>query len=250
MTAPTNSPVFIGCSHGTDDPAGRASVRRLLDAVRRQRPGLDVREAFVDVQVPGVAEVVASIGPGRPAVIVPLLLSAGYHVHVDIAGAADSRPDTVVASALGPDPRLADLVTGALVSAHAGAADDVVLAAAGSSDPRALADVHAAARLVDDALRTRFGEGRSGRTTVAYAAGGTPGVRDAVADLRNAPGRIAVASYLLAPGYFASLLERTGADVVTPPLLAADVRGDSIVDSPADVVARVALDRFDAARST
>ncbi|MGO1179633.1 MAG: hypothetical protein ACTMLC_09950, partial [Cellulosimicrobium funkei] len=38
------APALVGCSHGTDDLAGRAVVRALLDDVRAARPDLDVRE--------------------------------------------------------------------------------------------------------------------------------------------------------------------------------------------------------------
>lgn len=254
MSDHAKSPVFIGCSHGTDDSEGRAAVRGLLDAVREMRPSLDVREAFVDVQDPGIDDVVAGIQPDRPAVIVPLLLSAGYHVHVDIARAAASRPGTRAASTLGPDSRLTDLLADSL--ARAGEVQDdsavpydaVVLAAAGSSDARALADVDTCAGMLDDTLRALFGDRHTTRPTVAYAAGGRPRVGETVAHLRAGGRRVAVASYLLAPGFFASLLGKAGADVVTPPLLPGT---SAIAEAPTNtstrVVAQVALDRFDAA---
>ena len=42
--------------------------------------------------------------------VVPLLLSVGYHVKVDIARAVKSRPGSAAAAPLGPDPRLAKLL--------------------------------------------------------------------------------------------------------------------------------------------
>lgn len=233
--------LLIGCSHGTDDPRGRAAVRRLLEAIREIRPRLEVREAFVDVQDPNIDAAVSRIAAGRPAVIVPLLLSAGYHVHVDIAGAAAARENVVAAEALGPDPRLAALMADSLAAEGIGGADEVVLVAAGSSDARALDDVHATATLLDAELRARFG-GRRGGTAVAYAAGGDRSVRDVVAHLRGGGRRIAIASYLLAPGFFASLSAKAGADVVTPPLLSSGDAGAST-----RTVANIALERFDAA---
>lgn len=256
MTDFAQGPVFIGCSHGTDDLVGRDAVRGLLDAVRSARPSLDVREAFVDVQDPAVDEVVAGVAPGKPAVIVPLLLSAGYHVHVDIARAAASRPGTRAAATLGPDPRLADLLADSLSAAGAAPGDGLVLAAAGSSDDRALRDVDGAADLLQSRLRRGIGPefgsdsaevpGHAGRPVVAYAAGGKPDIRGAVADLRAAgAGRVAIASYLLAPGFFASRLEAAGADIATPPLLPAP--GHAASAAATAVIARIALDRFDAA---
>src|SRR5690554_3067433 len=89
------APVLVGCSHGTNDHIGRQVVRSILDDVRAARPGLDVREAFVDVQQPEVADVVTSVvtadGGGGGVVVVPLLLSGGYHVEVDIAEAVAGR---------------------------------------------------------------------------------------------------------------------------------------------------------------
>ena len=44
-----------------------------------------VEDAFVDVQQPDVSSVLDRLGDVHAAVVVPLLLSAGYHVHVDLA---------------------------------------------------------------------------------------------------------------------------------------------------------------------
>src|SRR4029079_12910462 len=113
-----DAPVLVGCSHGTDDADGRAAVRSILTGVAAYRPELDVREAFVDVQEPEVADVVShaldSDAPG--AVVVPLLLSVGFHVKVDIATAV-AQPGATAASPLGPDPRLVDILVDRLEAA-------------------------------------------------------------------------------------------------------------------------------------
>ncbi|NUT46802.1 MAG: sirohydrochlorin chelatase, partial [Saccharothrix sp.] len=80
-------------------------------------------------------------------------------------------------------------------------------AAAGSSDPRALADV----RAVATALSRRVG----GPVTVGYAATAEPRVADVVA---AASGRVAVASWLLAPGLFHQAVAASGAAVVADPI--------------------------------
>jgi sirohydrochlorin ferrochelatase len=226
------APVLVACAHGTRDPGGRRLVAELALAARRLRPGLETTAAFVDVQPPAVAEVVAGLAAeGRPAVVVPLLLSGGYHVHVDIAGAVAAHPSAVAARALGPDARLADVLHDRLRAAGADPADAgtaVVLAAAGSSDPRSVADVEATAAL----LRPRW----AGPVTCGYGSAARPRVPDAVAAARAAGARhVVVAAYLLAPGHFAGRLAAAGADAVTAPLL------------PDDRVARVLLDRYDAA---
>ena len=87
----------------------------------------------------------------------------------------------------------------------------VLLAAAGSSDPRAVADVERTGM----ELAARLGRD----VTPAYASSAQPRVESAVAELIAADRRVAVASYLLAPGHFHRRLQATGADVVTAPLL-------------------------------
>ncbi|HET7139932.1 MAG TPA: CbiX/SirB N-terminal domain-containing protein, partial [Arthrobacter sp.] len=105
-----NNPIMIACAHGTSSTQGAAEVNALRAAITALRPGLDVREAYVDVQQPDLVDVVAGLPEGVPAVVVPLLLSVGYHVKVDIARAVKSRPGSLAAAPLGPDPRLAALL--------------------------------------------------------------------------------------------------------------------------------------------
>jgi sirohydrochlorin ferrochelatase len=227
-----SSPVLIACAHGTRNPTGRRLVAELALAARSLRPGLETTAAFVDVQPPTVVDVVAGLSAaGRPAVVVPLLLSGGYHVHVDIAGAVAGAAGTVAARPLGPDPRLVEVLHDRLVSAGADPRDPrtaVVLAAAGSSDVRAVADVESTADLLQ-----RTG---AGPVTTGYGSAASPTVPDAVAAARRAGAeRVVVASYLLAPGHFHDKLAGAGADVVTTPLL------------PDDRIAAVLLDRYDVA---
>ncbi len=209
-----STPALVLCSHGTADPAGRAAVSALVQAVRERAVGHEVLETWVDVQEPQVGEVVASaVAQGfSPVIVVPLLLSAGFHVHVDIAAATEAH-GVRTAPALGPDERLADLLAQRLAEAGAVAGDAVVLAAAGSSDARAVADV---AEVVEH-LRARW----DGPVSVGFGSKAVPGVPDAVAAARAAdPGiRVVVAGYLLAPGFFHDRLAHAGADLVTDPLL-------------------------------
>ncbi len=223
------APVLVACAHGTRNPTGRRLVAELALAARRLRPGLTTTAAFVDVQPPTVVDVVA--GLAGPAVVVPVLLSGGYHVHVDIAGAVDQREDAVAARPLGPDARLAEVLRTRLVEAGADPADPgtaVVVAAAGSSDPRATADVQATAAM----LQAWW----AGPVTTGFGSAAQPPVPDAVAAARAAgASRVVVAAYLLAPGHFRDKLDAAGADLVTAPLL------------PDDRIAQVLLDRYDAA---
>jgi sirohydrochlorin ferrochelatase len=247
-----NSPILIACSHGTSNAQGAAEVDALRDAIAALRPGLDVREAYVDVQQPDLVDVVPSLPEGEAAVVVPLLLSVGYHVKVDIARAVKKRPGSIAAAPLGPDPRLAALLDQRLREAGVQDNDDVVLAAAGSSDASASKNVEELA----EQLRAL----RPNRIVAAYGASAEPPVPDAVASFRAdtasgaagpaaasayaaspagaspaGGGRVVIASYLLAPGYFHDQLAKAGADIVTAPLL------------PSPVLAEIALERYDAA---
>lgn len=218
MTAAAGAPVLVVCAHGTRGPRGRATVGRLVDALARSRPGTDVRAAYVDVQPPAVADVVAGLtsgdGPagGRDVVVVPVLLSAGYHVHHDVAAAVAPWARAVSAGPLGPHPLLTDVLADRLAAAGSRPGDGVVLASAGSSDPRSTADV---ARVAED-LRERH----DGPLVVGYGAAASPRVPEVVAQLRaEGCDRVVVAAYLLGPGHFHDQLARAGADAVSAPLV-------------------------------
>lgn len=226
--------ILVACAHGTSNAGGRAAILAVVEEIRAARPGLTVVDAYVDVHGPELPEVVAGLPAGAGAVVVPLLLSVGYHVKVDIARAVASRPGTLAAGPLGPDERLADLLAERLVEAGLRADDAVVLAAAGSSNPQAAADVERLA----DMLRHRV----PNRVLPGYGASASPSVPEAVAELRaeetdgtGDAARVVIASYLLAPGFFYDQLAKAGADAIAAPLL------------PAPVIAQIALDRYDAA---
>src|SRR5690606_3602823 len=78
---------LVACSHGTRSPAGRTVIARIRAALAAAVPEALVREAYVDVEQPEVAGVVAEAAAHGPVVVVPLLLSTGFHTGVDIAAA-------------------------------------------------------------------------------------------------------------------------------------------------------------------
>ncbi|MFC4587178.1 sirohydrochlorin chelatase [Sphaerisporangium corydalis] len=201
-------------AHGTRSAPGQATLATLADRVRRARPGHRVELGYLEISAPSLAGVLARV-PG-PVVVVPLLLAGGYHVHVDLpAVVAGTRPDALVAGRLGPHPLITSVLARRLAAAGLRSTDAVVLGAAGSSDPAALADVRAAARLLSVRLARPV--------TAAFASAGTPSVPDALERLRSGPApRVVVASYLLAPGFFQDRLESAGADLVSGPLGAED----------------------------
>ncbi|WP_110589137.1 sirohydrochlorin chelatase [Microbacterium suaedae] len=203
------TPALVCCSHGTDSPEGRAVISLLARRAAELLGDAPLRETYVDVQQPQVDEVVAGLdGAG---VIVPLLLSPGYHTQVDIGRAAASRDDVVATGTLGPHPALADVLGDRVREIGVRPGDHVVLAAAGSSRPESAERV----REVRGALAERV----TAPVTVGYAYGATPKVAGAVAEAREAGAeRVIVASYVLAPGHFADLIASSGADVATEPV--------------------------------
>lgn len=223
-------PTLVLCAHGTRDAAGAAVVRRIAHRVARERPELDVIRGYVDVQSPQIGDLTTALSAsGHRFVVVPLLLSAGHHVLVDLPAAAD-RAGAVLADPLGPDPVLADLLVLRLREAGARDGDAVALAAAGSSRAEAATDVQMVAGL----LRKRW----DGPVVVGYGSGAAPTAGQAVARLRASHRRVAVASYLIGPGYFYSQLSACGADVMSAPL-----------GADASLV-RLVLERYRAARSS
>lgn len=227
-----NSPVLIACAHGTRNPEGQAAIRQVLADIEALRPGVQVLEAYVDVQEPELSAVVAGLPEGTSAVVVPLLLSTGFHVKVDVPKAIKARPEVTAAPPLGPDPRLAALLAAQLRAAGLTDDDGVLLAAAGSSLPDGSVDSEEQARQLAELLPNKV--------RVAYGASAEPNVPDGVAALRaelaedGGAGRVLVSSYLLATGYFHDQLFKAGADIVTAPLL------------PSRVLAEIALERYDA----
>ena len=207
---------LVACSHGTRSPAGRTVIARIRAALAVAVPDAAVREAYVDVEQPEVAEVVAEAASRGPVVVLPLLLSTGFHTSVDIAAAVAPHPGAVAAEPLGPDGHLVRALRDRLAAVSGGDAghrpgDHVVLAAAGSTDT-------AAARAVErmrDLLSARL----PAPVTTGYGAGCAPGLPEAVAAARAAGARrVIAASYVLAPGHFAGLVHRAGADLVSAPL--------------------------------
>jgi sirohydrochlorin ferrochelatase len=215
--------MLILVAHGTRSTEGVQTIEELSSAVA-DRVG-PLRTAFVDVLGPNPAEVLAEAGwptvgrsavgrsaVGRSAVVVPAFLASGYHVHTDLPSrsAESGHPDVSVMPTLGPDTRLAEVMRDRLLEVGWRRGDAVVMAAAGSSDPRARRELQWAATLL---------AGRVGDVQLGYVATGEPRVSDVVNRLRAAGRRrIFIASYLLAPELFHDRLADIGATAVAAPL--------------------------------
>jgi sirohydrochlorin ferrochelatase len=208
-------PALVVVAHGSRDPRALSTVSALLDRVRALRPDVPVHLGHIELNAPLLPDTLAALGD-REAVLVPLLLSRGYHVKQDIPEmAAASRARTHLAAPLGPHPLLVDALQARLTEAGWGATprrtSAVVLAAAGSRDPDAKTDTARTAHL----LAARLGV----PVIPAYASAATPTVQTAVRTLL-ARGRrhIALASYFTAPGRFATECAQAAPWIAAAPL--------------------------------
>jgi sirohydrochlorin ferrochelatase len=200
------APDLVLALHGTRSAAGQAVAADLVAAVAAGLPGTHVHLGWADVLTPTLTETLAGLGD---AVVVPGFLTAGYHVSSDLPAAVRASGGRArIAGLIGPG--LVDAVADRLVEAG-GPGDAVVLAAAGSKRRRSVAEVGRAAHALSVLV---------GRPVVpAFLTAAQPGVAEAVAALRaSGHDRIAIASYLMAPGVFADRLHQCGADLVSAPI--------------------------------
>jgi len=259
-------PPLLAIAHGSRDPRAAAAVAELLGRVRRSAaarglPGLQVVTAYLDHAPPSPAQVLGALhgatsrwtapprastragGSGGPppragtVIALPLLLTDAYHSKTDIPSvlraAAAARPAMRIryGETLGPHPLLISAMERRLAQAGVRIGDPrtaVVLAAAGSTDPAAKAVI---CRLAQDWQALR-----GWRNVVpAFASAASPAPAEAVTTLRRggAP-RVAVASYLLAPGLFADKIRSTslaaGAAVVSAELAQAPELADLVLE--------------------
>ncbi|AWT46118.1 MULTISPECIES: sirohydrochlorin chelatase [Streptomyces] len=234
------NPVLLVIAHGSRDPRHAATVHALVERVRAVRPGLRVETGFLDFNIPSVHGVLESLAAQgvRDVVALPLLLTRAFHAKADIPAVLRDAPPRLrirQAEVLGPSPLLLSALDRRLYEAGLSPADKsstgVVLASAGSSDPEAIAVI------ADIAREWRH----TGWCAVrpAFASASLPRTEDAVRRLRALGcARVAVAPYVLAPGFLPDRIARGAAD--------ADVLADVL--GPAPEVARLLLERYDGAR--
>lgn len=188
-------PPLVAVGHGTRNPAGPPVIEALMAQVRRRLPDTPVHTSYVELNEPLFSDVMAA--QHGPTVVVPLLLSTGFHVNHDLPEMAKAATGPVrIARPLGPHPLLAALMCQRLQAAGARRGDAVVMVAAGSRDSDALVDTLEMGRL----LQAHWGS----PVRVAHLSGHGPRVIEAVEQLwSDGHRRIAAAPYLLAPGFFA-----------------------------------------------
>jgi sirohydrochlorin ferrochelatase len=234
-------PVLVVIAHGSRDPRHAATVHALVERVRALRPGLRVETGFLDFNIPSVQGVLESLAAEgvRDVVALPLLLTRAFHAKADIPAVLREAPARLrirQAEVLGPSPLLLSALDRRLYEAGLTPADKsstgVVLASAGSTDPEAIAVI---AEIAREWRHTGWCAVRP-----AFASASLPRTMDAVRELRALGcARVAVAPYVLAPGFLPDRIARGAAE--------ADVLADVL--GPAPEVARVLLERYDAART-
>jgi sirohydrochlorin ferrochelatase len=238
-----DQPTLVAVAHGTKNSDGLAELRRLTNIVRTKMPSVPVELCYLDVVGPRLADTLA--GLAGPAIVVPLLLATGHHVKTDIPAAIAGRTDTVVTDPIGPDPRISKVVQLRLEQARAvwladdedGAAPaDVVVVAAGSSDPDARAE------LAEVADHLRAWNPRT--VTFAQLTDDDP--------FATLSPSVQVANYLLAPGFFDDKLRgEASGGVVSKPIGAHPLVATVIVDRYSSGVRRLeALRAAQAARTS
>ncbi|GKQ36343.1 sirohydrochlorin chelatase [Streptomyces sp. A012304] len=234
-------PALVVVAHGSRDPRALSTVSALLDRVRALRPGLPVHLGHIELNEPLLTDTLAALDAAgtADAVLVPLLLSRGYHVKRDIPEmAAEVGVRTHLAAPLGPHPLLVEALYARLVEAGWRTPSEserrtsaVVLAAAGSRDPDSAVDTRRTAQFLAERLGVPV--------VPAYATTATPTVPTAIRAL-TARGRhrIAVASYFTAPGRFATECADLAPWIASAPL------------GTHEAMARLVLHRFDQTLAT
>jgi sirohydrochlorin ferrochelatase len=178
-------------AHGTASPTGSATLARIRDAIAADRPDVPVQLCFLDVAQPRLPATLAG-SAGASTVLVPLLLSTGYHVQSDIPAAVAAYPQVRTARHLGPDPLLVDALVDRLAAVPRGAS--TVLVGSGSTRPEAAGELAETGRLLAERL---------GRDVPVLTVGdGLP------TQLRRMPAPVQVATYLLAEGEFVAAVHR------------------------------------------
>ncbi|MFF4907463.1 sirohydrochlorin chelatase [Streptomyces sp. NPDC001260] len=241
MRTKSARPVLVVIAHGSRDPRHATTVHALVRQVRALRPEVRVETGFLDFNIPSVQGVLESLAADgvRDVVALPLLLTRAFHAKADIPAVLREAPSRLrirQAEVLGPSPLLLSALERRLYEAGLSPADKsstgVVLASAGSTDPEAIAVI---AEIAREWRHTGWCAVRP-----AFASAALPRTEDAVRELRALGcARVAVAPYVLAPGFLPDRIARGAAE--------ADVLADVL--GPAPEVARVLLERYDAART-
>lgn len=224
---------LILTAHGSVDPRSTAVTHAVAGRIRRLRPWLDVRPAFLEKAAPSLSDVLAGV-PGH-GIVVPFLLADAYHARIDLPAVIEASGANVEqAGVLGQDPSLLSVLRQRLAESGVSPDDDslgVIVVAVGSSS--ATANAHTAA-----VATTLHAETRWVGAEVAFATGPYPSVHDTAQRLRaKGARRLVIAPWFLAHGRITDrVADYAGAHGISM----AEPLGSH------NLVAATVLDRFDA----
>ena len=220
-------------AHGSADPRSAAVTHAVAGRIRRLRPWLDVRPAFLEHNTPNLRDVLVDV-PGD-GVVVPFLLADAYHARADIPAMIDESGAALEqAGVLGEDPALLSVLRQRLTENGVSPDDDglgVLVVAVGSSSEAANARTSTVARALRAGTRWAGAE-------VAFATGPHPGIAAAAAQLSaNGADRLVIAPWFLAHG---QITDRVANFAAAQGISMAEPLGSH------NLVAATVLDRFDA----
>jgi sirohydrochlorin ferrochelatase len=223
---------LVLAAHGSADPRSAAVTHAVAGRIRRLRPWLDVRPAFLEQTAPNLRDVLVAV-PGD-GVVVPFLLADAYHARTDIPALIDDSGAAVrQAGVLGEDPALLSVLRQRLTEIAVSPDDDdlgVLVVAVGSSSEAANARTSTVARALRAGTRWAGAE-------VAFATGPYPGIADAAARLSaNGADRVVIAPWFLAHG---RITDRVATYAAAHGISMAEPLGSH------NLVAATVLDRFD-----
>jgi sirohydrochlorin cobaltochelatase len=238
--------VLLGVAHGSRDEASQQVVGELLAGAEALRPGLRTEAAYVDNASPSIRTVLQRLAEDGvdDVVVLPLLLVASSHSKTDVAASVQAgrlaHPGMRLryGRPLAPAAVLVELLAQRLAQAGARSEDPVVLAAGGSLDPDANAQIAATARLL--------WEGRPWPAVeVAFASTTRPTVPEALERLRLLGfSRTSVALFFLGPGHLPGLVADQATSFAGMDVVVAAPLGTS------DAMSALVLDRYDEALGT
>jgi sirohydrochlorin ferrochelatase len=219
-------------AHGSADPRSAAVTHAVAGQVRRLRPWLDVRVAFLDHTAPRLDEVLAQTPDG---IVVPFLLADAYHARTDIpAMIRDSGAQVRQSGVLGEDSRLVRVLRERIGEAGFSRLDPdlgVIVTAVGSTRP----DANARTAHVAGALEA----GTHWTAAVAFATGPRPTLTETAGRLRRCGAtRLVIAPWFLAHGRITDRVAEFGRVAGVP-------MTDPLGAHP--LVAETLLDRYDTA---
>lgn len=220
-------------AHGSADPRSAAVTHAVAGRIRRLRPWLDVRPAFLEQNGPSLLDTLS--GLHAPAVVVPFLLASAFHARVDIPSVVEQSGAVVDrAEVLGEDPALLTVLRQRLAELGVSPDDDglgVLVVAVGSSHPAA----NARTATVAESLRCGT---RWAGAEVAFATGPYASVAETAERLRaRGARRLVIAPWFLAHGRITDrVAEYAGAQGIAM----AEPLGSH------NLVAATVMDRYDA----